>query len=193
MTLVLAASPTARRDEGRFIAARGLSVQAPATPDPWSLYLGGKRWGDLARLVGFFPIFFFFFFLSFFFTRVSVARRLSRFNDRRNRRHDGDLQEISITRCIKVSERYTRTIDLSFDEKRQSETKEAGDQFFASSLRFVFPRFFLHAGSCASTEYAAESLYHRSRGNKRGLTVLAIYCGHIFILTLIATWYRPRA
>lgn len=136
---------------------------------------------------------FFPFLLSFFFTRVSVARRLSRFNDRPNRRHDGDSQEISITRCIKVLERYTRTIDLSFDEKRQSERKEAGDQFFASSPRFVFPRFFLHASSCASTEYAAVSLYHRSRSNKRGLTVLAIYCGHIFILTLIATWYRPRA
>lgn len=74
MTLVLAASPTARRDEGRFIAARGLSVQAPATPDPWSLYLGGKRWGDLARLVGFFPIFFFFFFfVVFLHTRVRCA------------------------------------------------------------------------------------------------------------------------
>lgn len=42
-------------------------------------------------------------------------------------------------------------------------------------------------------KYAAESLYHHGCGNNRGLTVPAIYCGHIFILTLIATWYRPRA
>lgn len=42
-------------------------------------------------------------------------------------------------------------------------------------------------------KYAAESLYHHGRSNNRGLTVPAIYCGHIFILTLIATWYRPRA
>lgn len=42
-------------------------------------------------------------------------------------------------------------------------------------------------------EYAAESLYHHGCSNNRGLTVPAIYCGHIFILTLIATWYRPRA
>lgn len=38
-----------------------------------------------------------------------------------------------------------------------------------------------------------ESLYHHGCSNNRGLTVPAIYCGHIFILTLIATWYRPRA
>lgn len=90
MTLVLAASPTARRDEGRFIAARGLSVQAPATPDPWSLYLGGKRWGDLARLVGFFPIFFFFFFCRF----SSHACPL------RAGYHDSTIDEIDVTMAI---------------------------------------------------------------------------------------------
>lgn len=57
MSLVRAAFPTARRDEGRFIAARGLSIQALATPDPWSLYFGGKRWGDSAWL-DFFLVFF---------------------------------------------------------------------------------------------------------------------------------------
>lgn len=88
MTLVLAASPTARRDEGRFIAARGLSVQAPATPDPWSLYLGGKRWGDLARL---FP---------FFFCRFS-----SHACPLRAGYHDSTIDEIDVTMAIRKKSR----------------------------------------------------------------------------------------
>lgn len=65
MAPVLAACPTARRDEGSFIAARGLSDRAPATLDPWSLYLGGKRWGD-STPAWIFP------FLSFFRSRAST-------------------------------------------------------------------------------------------------------------------------
>jgi len=57
---------------------------------------------------------------------------------------------------------------------------------------FFLPLFFLSL-ALLGAKYAAESLYHHGCSNNRGLTVPAIYCGHIFILTLIATWYRPRA
>lgn len=119
---------------------------------------------------------------------------------------------------VKTPLRITPTIDRfgskegrGEGDKVASETKikQKKDQFFSpplfsSPLAFLLhhlsprpsflPRWKVASVVCEHGIRGHESLYHRTAvAIREGLTVLAIYCGHIFILTLIATWYRPRA